>query len=488
MGEGFKKFKKRALLRGLLKCAICGVSFGLFAAGAALLACKLLGVSLDFWVYILIGIGGALLCGGLTFILFRPVDKKLAVELDNRYSLGEKVQTAVAFAGATGSLVEIQREDANRRLSEVKPKIEFKFKKVWQYFVIGLLGIGVIVSALTVPSKIGEGQEGGSGVYEVPFVLEDYQIAAMDELIANIEDSELSDNLKATTSKYINQLLANLSLIEIESEKDTWVKATLKKMDTLFETAYTYKKLTNALATVGQMNIAKTLAKGAQMHRAGNLNDYSGVRQFLEEGVKIVQEQIADEITEYFKDLNNVDDEDKKIGLTYASQIFVAAVSADVNKEDALYLILSNLPLEIVDWLDNGASSPQTKFFYEVSEALAGQSYIQAMKTYITYTIANVFDAEFTIGPEFVPTSSAQSGGDGDDDDEGPTQGGYGDGSLQGGSDDIIYNPNTGKYERFIDILSDYFAIVESMLREGDLSEERISVIRSYFEILYGGF
>ena len=484
MGVGFRKFKRRAVAKGLLKSAVCGLSFGLFALGATLLTCKLLGAELPLWLYIAVCVGAAALFGGLLYLAFKPADKKLATELDKRFALNEKVQTAVAYSLESGTIVEMHRDDTDSRLVALSKSKAYRptFKQFlsnnWQFFVIVLLAAAIVLTGLLMPWRNALGAEEEPD-RETPFILSDLQITEVEELIENIEASELNGSVKAAAVKSVNQLLGNLSLVDTESEMNVWVNATLKKLRGQFTEAYVYQKLANSLATVGQRELALILASGAQIYLSYPLTTYESVGAFAEESAEKIQEEIGDPIEEFFAALK------EDMGVVPA-QIFIAAVTAKVAADEPLYQILYDLPTALVAW-EEGESSPQAKFLYELSDALAEQAYIHAMYRYITFTIADVFGVPLPLEAQFVPSGAGSSGGEEDDDKKGNT-GGYGDGSLQGGSDDMIYNPNTGEYEKYLDILNEYFAIVDAMLREGNLTEEQIAVIRSYFDILYSGF
>lgn len=534
MGKGFQKFKRNSLMRALFKSALAGISFGLIVAGGALLASKIIGVdlsawlksvsgiSLGVWVYVIIGCAVALLCGGITFLIVKKSDKKLAIELDNKFGLNEKVQTALAFAGESGGMYELQREDAEAHLAAIpRPKFGVKslwralaqnFSRIWQFFVIVPLAVAVAATAIIMPSAVVQGA-GGPGEEEIPFTLSDAQIEDLNHLLVNVQDCELDEELKAYATKYIRQLMVNLTVAEWKSEMEAVVGSTMRRVNSLFTGAVSYKKVANSLAKYNQMDFAMIIAVGAQAYRHYSLIDYTQVEALLSEGVEKVQEDIYEMVTDRFalfqknmeknaqatapgtgNGAGNGAEDGAEDGAEEAPaqddkntpvEVAMAIMTAQVGTGDGLYGVVMNLASSLAQWRAGIIPDPSSTFYYGAARELAAQAYIIAVERYICYNIADIFGVRAPDDPEFKPHAGSSSSGEDGDDKKG-TQGGYGDGSLKGGSDDLIYNPNTGQYEKYIDILNEYYAIVEAMLREGTLNEEQINVIRNYFEILYG--
>ena len=83
MNDKFKKLKTRAQLFAVLKSLITGAAAALFVTGVTLLACRLSGVNLFAYWYVLISLGVLLAGAGIAFEFFRVTYKKLELELDN---------------------------------------------------------------------------------------------------------------------------------------------------------------------------------------------------------------------------------------------------------------------------------------------------------------------------------------------------------------------------------------------------------------------
>ena len=135
MDASFKKIKKKFLVFAIIKSLICGVSAGLFAVGAVLLALKLAGIPIHGGYYALIGVCVASVCFGIVFPFMRLNDLKVARKLDKDYALRERVETMVAFEKDGGDIAILQREDAQTKLENL-PKKKPDFKKLWQYILM----------------------------------------------------------------------------------------------------------------------------------------------------------------------------------------------------------------------------------------------------------------------------------------------------------------------------------------------------------------
>lgn len=495
MGEGFKKFKKKFLLNAIIKSAVCGLSFGLFAVGAVLLTLKLVGIPLQAGYYVLIALSAAILCGGISFLLFKPTDKKIAAKLDTKYALNERVQTALAYTDAEGTVVKMLQSDTDARLLSL-PKAKIEFSKVWQYFLIALLAIALAVSAIIVPFKIVEGDTNGGGGEDAPYTFTDSQMDELQELIDNVQKSNLADILKTPTVESLKKLMNNLLFAESSGEMKSYVNNTIQSIENVIKRPLSYRTIANALGSVGQNGIAKMIADGVQVYKDYIIIEYDDVEIFYEERVDAVTEKTREELTEFFNSLTesegNVsteegEEEDSAISIvvkTYGD-IYTALNFSDAAEDDILRNVLYDFARGMAQ-SDNKLTNDTALYFdLKFNEELAEQSYLLAINKYITNTLRVIFSLDIPADENFIPTYN--NAFNGNEEDDGIKQGGYGKGDMLYGSDDAVYDPSTGEYVEYGEIFNDYYAIVEALLREGNLTEEQQAVIRAYFEILLSG-
>ena len=484
MGENFEKIKKKTLLKAVIKCAVCGVSFGLFAVGATLLALKLIGIPLAFYFYIAIGVGAAALVGGLTFLIFKPNEKKLAKQLDEKYGLGEKLQTALVFQSEQGAVIEMQRQDADERLASL-PKQGFNLAKalpdIWQFILIAVLALSIALAAFIIPANYAQGSEdsgGGGGVQqEIPFVMRDEYLDGLEELIENVKASDLDNNLKASIVTLLKRFENNLFIADYVSDVNSLLNSTISNIDKLITNAYSYVQIATALAHYDQYDFAKVIAESVRIYRTLRFVEYSEVEEYAQTCSDKIYEIIAKELNPVFEELKDKEN----VGNTPAL-IFTAISASKVSSSDNLYQLFFTLARGLASE-DGLSSGTKVQFEFNLADELARQSYMRVMRLYIFNVLTALFDLPAPTDPDFMPEEP--SGDDDEDDDNKTNQGGYGTGDWKNNAQ--VYDPRTGQYGNYMDILEDYFALVDEMLRSPDLTEEQQKIIDAYFQILFSG-
>ena len=491
MGEGFKKQKRKFLRTAIIYSAVCGVSFGLFAFGTVFLALKLAGIPLHAGIYVLIAIAPALLVFGLMFLLLKPNDKRIAYELDKKHGFNEKVQTALAYQSVDGEVVEIQRADIDARLLNL-PKEKFDFKKVWQYILIAVLSIAVFVSSLFVPSKVVAEGDDGTGINpSAQFVFTESQMLALQELIENVKASPLANEQKEEVVDSLNKLMNNLMFAEVNSEMIDYVNATVQSIESTLKLPLSYKAIANALGSVGLNDLAKMIADGVQVYKEHVIVEYSDVESFYDVKLTLVSEKIEETLTEFFDllaDDEKVEGEEDDNTLSIVeitfTNIYLALNLSSVDDSDNLRTVLFDFAKGLAQNDHKLTNDTAINFDIKFNGELSEQAYLLAMNKYVNNRIREIFGlnipADETFTPTYLQDSDGNKGG-------GDTQGGYGKGDMLYGSDDAVYDPSTGEYVKYGEIFNYYYAIVESLLREGKLTEEQQAVIRAYLEILLSG-
>lgn len=503
MGEGFNKKKRKFLQAAIVKSVVCGLSFGLLAFGIVFAALKLTGAVNGGVLYAVIAaIGAVLIGGGAAFLLLKPSDKKVALELDNRYGLNEKVQSALAFSGYDGAVIEMLQSDTDEILLSL-PKLKFEFKRVWQFFLIGIVSVAVAGVGIGLPAKLPLAEEGGGGEGETinptaQFVFTEDQMDALQEIIDNVNGSRLNQTLKAETEAELNKLMNNLMFAEYNSEMIEYVGFATSGVDKIIKQPLTYKAIANALGSSGQNELAKMIADGVQTaYTKVAITNYTSVEQFYADRVTIVGQTIDEDLSAYFEylsaadsssgsDPDDGDEGNTVIGVVEKTftDIYLALNLSGADDEDGLRTVLFDFAKGLAQ---NGALNNDTSFIFDVKfkAELSEHAYRLAVTKYVTNRIREIFKLEIPSDENFVPTYSKEPNL-GDSSDE-PIQGGYGKGDMLYGSDDAVFDPISGEYRKYGEIFNDYYAAVEALLRNGTLTEEQQAVIRAYFEILMSG-
>ena len=491
MSGQFKRFKNKYILEAAIKSVVVGVSFGMFAAGVILLALKLCNIEINPAYYALIAIGGALICGGLAFLILKPCDKKIAKRLDEEYGLGERVQTALAFKDRDGGLVSLQRQDAETRLSDVKYKAP-KISRIWQYILVFALALIMLVTAIAVPAKSNAatpGQPDEPPVTNNKFELSDYQTAALEELIADVEDSHLSEKLKSDIALSLEALLRELKEEDTVNGMRETVAGCVHDADGLIKGACSYYGIGSALYEADSKQLARIIAYGAEFYKRYNFTSYVNVTDFYVGCVETAETEISATSEELKQNIAGLVIGEMRSELT----AFIFKINSTLSgfaEQDNLYSILSRFAaaLSSEELTAGSINNIFDNLTYSLSNELAAQAYKFALDRYICNKLVALFEIPSNLvnisAWDLTSVVNEDSGGGDDDKTNG---GGYGDGDQIYGSDDEIYDPVTGEYVKYGEILQRYYDIVNSFLNEGVLTDEQAAIVRTYFTLLFGG-
>ena len=93
MKKDFNRLKSGQYLGTLIKSALIALAVGSLFCGISLLVVKLCAFLIPVWSYVIIGLGGGLIAGAISFFILKPSDKQLAKKIDEDLNLGEKVHS-----------------------------------------------------------------------------------------------------------------------------------------------------------------------------------------------------------------------------------------------------------------------------------------------------------------------------------------------------------------------------------------------------------
>ncbi|MCH5162651.1 MAG: hypothetical protein J1G38_04095 [Clostridiales bacterium] len=432
----------------------------------------------------------ALSSGGVTFLLLWPTEKAIAKELDSEYGLNEKVQTALAFRDAEGEVVDMLKSDTEKRLLNL-PKRKFDATKIWQYVLIAAMSLAVFVPSLFAPARTALATSIPQNPTENPtaqYVFTEEQMADLQELIDNVSITPLDDGVKAGAVDALKKLKNNLPFAETNGDMIGFVNVALKSVNGAIKDPLSYRSIANALGAVAQNDLAKMIADGVQVYKNRIIVGYADVVAFYAERVQAVTQVTEKGLTAFFDALAEGkeagDDEVGFVEKTYGD-IYTALNLSDADDADELRTVLYDFAKALAQNDNTLTNDAALTFDINFNAALAEQAYRLAMNKYVTNRLREIFGLPVPADESFVPNYSQSSDpSDGTDSD---LQGGYGRGDMLYGSDDEVYDPVTGEYVKYGDIFNDYYAIIESLLRDGTLTEEQQAVVRAYLEILLSG-
>lgn len=125
----FEKYERRMIIEGWINSFICALICALFATAIVELVLWLTGEKNSLYVVLTV-VGALIICAPIFYFLkFRPDKKTVARRLDAA-GLEERIITATEFAAEDSYIAKIQREDAEKKLSEftkAKGKLSYRF-------------------------------------------------------------------------------------------------------------------------------------------------------------------------------------------------------------------------------------------------------------------------------------------------------------------------------------------------------------------------
>lgn len=494
----FLKFRRRLNLIRTIRAALVGVSSGMAAAGVWLILSKSNIIEPEPITALYIGIGLALIVGGLFFLFGGKSSAALARELDSKFGLKARVQTMIAYEGEEGELISVQREDAEATLSKIPPRA-YKFKRLWLYLLIFALTAGILVGGFMVenirdyvpPEEV------------IPFELSDIQRAGLNELIAHVERSEMEEEFKRPMVEELRGLLDTLTVTYTQKEMLIAVSGSMEELQRITYASSTSTEMLNALWDSDNLyfkHLAKTLdtstwSAPSWSDFAEALKKYEGVLMGDDkldadgpaEGDVVGKALLKFALESMSLTLNITLDSS---ALPEEDEIYTAIVQL-FNSEGGFVPLLAEL-----DSLDeDGARAALTACFDANGRGLFDAISFNKVNAnegeYAMMRLAGLFVVpipEFE-RPEFVKNGESIGGKDNLDDDENNNanaDGGVGEGATYG-SNDMVLDPLTGEYVEYGKLLDKYYAIMYERLEGDSYTEEQKEAIRKYFGLLYSG-
>ena len=494
MNHSFEKFKKRLTLHRILRALMLGLAGGVAVSGLALLLSKRSLLPFEPIVSVFIGLGAFAVLFAVVFLLGGKSDSQLARELDSTFGLSARVATMVEYSGEDGDMLEMQRQDADEKLSEI-PLSKFKFKKLWVCIVALVLSAAMLTVGI-----VTENIRGYIPPEEVePFELTALQEASLRELINYVSSSALEDEFKAPMVGELERLVEKLKICETKPDMQTILVESMAVLLDITYNSSTETEMLNAIWDSGEINfryLARVLYSGDKS--SADWGDFAeGLAEYI--GILLGDNETAEDALRGAERLQWALD-------SMVTRLDLVLQTSGLEKDDEMYIAVENLfrdPTRGIARLqstlkymsDDEARNALTSSLDAIGEdtfaAVSLNRSNASVGEYAMTRLAALFGVPLPAfeRPEFIKKNLAPDGSqlpDDNKDNQGSHGGGLGPGATFG-SDDLVLNPLTGKYVKFGDLLNSYNALMFEKL-DGDLySEEMKTLIRKYFDLLYGG-
>lgn len=502
MTENFSRFKRRFRIISAIVGAAVGICLGLLAVGAVLFGLRLAGIELHWAIYLAIGLGVAALTGTGAFFVAMPSDRKIAKKLDRDFALGEKVQTMVEFSAVEepSKMVLLQREQTDEVLGEVA-KRRINVKGLLKFAFIPVLAAAMFAGGMLTP--LAKNSDGGE--VDPPYDITATQKTALLSLIKDVEGSALGDTVKTPTLEVLNGLVEKLEVTTTQSVMKDAVISAVKLIDGLVAAENDYLSVYTAMAGDELLKpLATATVDGVAFYKTGgtDLQTMDAVNVRYKEAPQKIYDFIygwSQDFTAQFEEMTTisqvtpvlsnfsqtmyakliVENKAPEIGQSVLYDTYRTFISGFTNLSGGaaglsleLFLVEVN---EVIDTMVDG-----------VTDELVVQSYNCMMDDYVRNSLARIFGLSRTdIGSN--ETVIPDVGGD-EEGEEGPSHGGgFGDGDINYGSDDLILDPDTLEKVPYGELINRYNAAIQERINAGDTPEELAKYIRKYFDALYGG-
>lgn len=505
MNSNFLKFKRRAGSIRIVKSVLAGVAAGLLSGGIFLLLSRLAIIDAVPIISLPIGIGVFLVVGAIVNLVLRVSDKTLARRLDEEFSLHERVQTMIEHSDTDTDMLRLQREDTETALSKIDVR-KFKAKRIWIYIVASILGVCMLTTSLVVPNMRGLSNED-----DPPFKLSDMQRAGLNELISYVENSGMEEQYRTPIADELRILISDLEKVDRMSGMRIELAETMAYiLDITYESS-TSTEVLNALWNTSDTYI-RYLARALDTSswRTPDWGDYA---EKLTEYIEV----LLDDGNGDAENSLSVDDEVKKTHLIWvleesARKMDSALTASKVPESDELYSVLKRLCSANeagFKGYSQLAENMKTVSYEKSTEILQSNIDIISEDIYnaISLNRTNAFVGEYAMTklstlflvplpeferPDFVKNGESIGGGNAngsteeEDDGDGPSDGGIGEGATFG-SNDLVLDPLTGNYVEYGTLIHDYYDRMTAKLESGSYSEKQKEMIIKYFELLYSG-
>ena len=502
MNDNFKKIKRRALIVRLLKSLLAGVAVALPIVGVLLLLERFEQLALGTSKAIVIGGLAGLLVAAVVFLLLHLGDKRIAIALDRKYGLKEKVQTMLAFKEVQDDpMIDLQRRDANQALESAARSVP-GIGKLWIYVLCLLVGAAVFVLSLffnPVPPPEPEPEP------EVPYAVEEIDLAALQQLIDSVAASEMESPYRENVVEALETLYEEIQTVTTVKAKDELVAEVMDEILQHTDDSSVGVEIITSLGQTGGKTLS-LLAKALNYYEWPSDDPWS---TFVEKIADFREGLNHADARDEHPDYDLMAEETKTLYLALKQNIALALQISEAPEDDELAVALdrlANLKLENEDGTriygfavlaeyiqENGYTAAQreldstmTALNGEVFRALSQSNVNTDTGENAVTVLSNLFDVK---APSFERPviSEYSSGNSGGESGEGGVSGGISGGPTYG-SDDKVYDPFTNRYVEYGTILDKYYAIMFGNITDGNYTEQEKKALEEYFKILYGGF
>ena len=506
---GFVKIKKLVKINNVIKSVLNAFSVAFLCAAALMLLDKrgIFEISLPIFAS---SVGGALAVVLIISLLcYKKSEKKLALLVDDELNFNERLQTMVEFKNKSGEIVDIQREDTQARLNNVK-KVKTAKKGLIVSIICFILAAAILASSVYVVAVVWSGIVEDAGEPEPDYQMSDYEKQLLQNLIEYVERSTAVEKEKKNIVATLKDLQSYLDGVVKESDKKNKVVSVILNVDeAVAEVNYLDNLIEVAddrgFTTVGRFGESLTLLRNSTKPNANMAEAFAAINLcLLPTRSEFVDINSFEKMGDFMNEVKAAMATIKNTDMLAADNQFILSLSAFC--EDILTFCEGSKPeptivQEQFDIFFFG-TPPYEESLAPVLELLTVKQLYNALcQENVNLEVGKYVISElmkiFNISEEMLP-SDVTDMLDKKDDDEGYappeeeedqiiTNGGLGDGNLLFGGNDTIYYPEKEDYAHYGDAIALYQNKIIDMIESGLITDEAlITYYENYFGVLFG--
>jgi len=467
MDKEFKRLKRYNATWMLLRALAVGASLALLLVGGIMMLTKMHKLDAGALHYVGSALAGVV-AAVVYWLLLKRSDLRIAEKIDAEHKLKERVQTMVEYRDENSAMLQVQREDTEARLKAVRKFGQKKLVLAGHFLAVvvavAVFAAGVVmpVQAIATPPK----------PTEPPFEAAEWQKAALEELIAYVEKSDMVAEAR-------DPVVAKLW--ELREALDAKLSTSGVQQLAIAAIRYIYEVADNVNSND---DIHDIIEEKVDHPQAGNLAYALGAI-----GNREREGDIATIGT------NMASDENLKTLTALAAMLDDALHISTFGANDPLYVAVANVAAKLkeagaamdagdVENAQNLLGIAFNDLKNEASAALTQQDINKEECEHVINQLCKIFgisDMDRPSDPDEKFTREKQ------DDKVDSVPGGAGPGEMEYAGTDLIYDYETGEYVPYGPLLDRYMQRMLQKIQDGTLPEEMQEFVRNYFQELYNG-
>ncbi len=498
MGTGFRKFKRKMLVGAVIRALLCGISLAAMTVAGLWLAAKLTVGEVDLLRFAAIGAIPAAVSAVVWLLALWPTDRRVARRLDRDLALGEKTQTMIDFRKDPSDMAALQRENAQEILAAT-PRRRARGVLTWLFVALPLVATLAVVGTVLVPAQEPVAPPEPPPTVDPGWRLDDFRAQKLRDLITYVQESDMEEEPRDAVVGELEGLLIKLGSVRKEPVMQEMVVETIVNIHTVVSDHNTYDLIATAMTNTVSAPVKQL---GGSVNTLKPLLISEQIQNMKETVMGVVEEETETETeAETARAAKTGENAPDPVARMETAALIATALEQAVERSgvpathrvnEALAAIAADLRA-----VTETTTNAELETLFKNAEsnlllALEPETANEAVESYAINRLMEIFGIPADqIPPEILKKSSdaiVEGDYDPDDEPEKNNSGGIGSGDVLYASDDMIYDPDQGKYVAYGELLTRYNSIVlEYLTGDSEIPEELREMLFDYFTMLSNG-